>query len=328
MNPTGTNHHHDTNGSDMTTDSILPATESIGRRGLFRLGGLTAATALIVAACGKSEAGTLGRIGTPDGTAPVLPEAIVNDGVMLRTLAGIETSIAEAYMKIIDGGYLVKGSTTYPELGDLTALVTTFHEHHVDAATRYNALAVAAGAAAWECGNIRLQDAFITPIFDRVDKGAEATDSALAIEPSDDPLRDMANLVHTLESLSAESAQALVPVVQTPAIRSEAMSIGVRSGRQAAAVALRIHPGGYVPASAELAAAATTTVAETTAPAEGDAAPPQTDIPLPLAVPGQFGLLSPITYVGGLGDENGVRLKLNFETPSLNSYAYDYLVCS
>lgn len=332
MSSNGVNstNHHDTNGSDMTSDSIIPSADGIGRRGLFRLGGLTAATALIAAACGKSEAGELGRIGTPDGTTPVLPEAVVNDGVMLRTLAGIETSIAETYMKIIDGGYLGKGSTTYPELGDLTAALTTFHEHHVDAATRYNVLAVGAGATAWECGNIRLQEAFLTPIFDRIDKGAEATDNALAIEPSDDPLRDIANLVHTLESLSAESAQALVPVVLTPEIRSEAMSIGVRSGRQAAAMALRIHPGGYVATSAELAAAAatTTTVADTTPAAEGDAAPPQTEIPLPLAIPGQFGLLSPITFIGGKGDENGVRLKLNFETPSLNSYAYDYLTCS
>lgn len=336
MNPNGTTSngsnstiHHDTNGSDMTSDSILPTADGMGRRGLFRLGGLTAATALIAAACGKSEAGELGRIGTPDGSTPVLPDAVVNDGVMLRTLAGIETSIAETYMKVIDGGYLGKGSTTYPDLGDLTDLVTTFHDHHVDAAARYNTLAVATGALAWECGNIRLQDAFLTPIFDRIDKGAEETDNAKAIEPSDDPLRDVANLIHTLESLSAESAQALVPVALTPEIRSEAMSIGVRSGRQAAAAALRINPGGYVPTAAEAAAAATTTVAETTTTvAEGDAAPPQTEIPLPLAVPGQFGLLSPITFIGGKGDENGVRLKLNFETPSLNSFAYDYLTCS
>ena len=315
------------NSNDM--DTILPTAVGIGRRGLFRLGGLTAATALIAAACGKSEAGTLGRIGTPDGTTPVLPEAIVNNGVQLRTLAGIETSIAETYMAVIDGGYLGKGSTTLPDLGDLTALVTTFHEHHLDAAKRYNVMAVAVGAVAWECGNIRLQDAFLTPIFERIDKGAAATDNALAIEPSDDPLRDIANLIHTLESMSAESAQALVPVALTPEIRAEAMSIGVRSGRQAAATALRINPGGYVPAAADAAAAATTTtVAETTTVAAGDAAPPQTEIPLPLAVPGQFGLLSPTTFIGGKGDENGVRLKLNFETPSLNSFAYDYLTCS
>lgn len=315
---------NDTNTNDMNSNGI-------GRRGLFRLGGLTAATALIAAACGKSEAGDIGRIGTPDGTTPVLPEAVVNNGVQLRTLAGIETSIAETYMKIVDGGYLTAGSTTFPDLGDLTALVTTFHDHHVDAAERYNVMAVAAGAVAWECGNIRLQEAFLTPIFDRIDKGAEATDNALAIEPSDDPLRDIANLIHTLESLSAESAQALVPVALTPEIRTEAMSIGVRSGRQAAATALRIHPGGYLQSAAEAAAAeATTTVAETTAPADDASAPepPQTEIPLPVAIPGQFGLLSPITFIGGKGDENGVRLKLNFETPSLNSFAYDYLTCS
>ncbi len=308
----------------MNNHQISPTDDGLGRRGLFRLGGLTAAAALVAAACGKSEAGKVGRIGTPDGTTPVLPAADVTEGVHLRTLAGIETSIADTYTRIIDAGYLTKGSPTLPALGDLTALLTTFHGHHVDAATRYNELAVAAGAEAWECGNIRLNDAYLTPLFDRVDDGEKATDNAKAIEPSDDPLRDMANLIHTLESLSAESAQAMVPGASTPELRAEAMTIGVRSGRQAAAMALRIHPGGYVPGAITAATADETT----TTAAASDAPPPPTEIPLPLAVPGQFGLLSPVTFIGGAGDENGVRLKLNFETPSLNSFAYDYLTCT
>jgi hypothetical protein len=307
----------------MNDHQISPTDAGLGRRGLFRLGGLTAATALLATACGKSEAGTIGRIGTPTGTDPVLPEAVVNEGVHLRTLAGIETSIAETYTRIVDGGYLTKGSPSLPDLGDLTGLLGTFHDHHVASATRYNELAVAAGAEAWECSNIRLDDAYLNPLFARVDDGAAETDSAKAIDPSDDPLRDMANLVHTLESLSAESAQALVPGASTPELRAEAMAIGIRSGRQAAMVALRIHPGGYVPGAITAATSPDTT---TTAPA-ADAPPPPTEISLPLAVPGQFGLLSPVTFIGGAGDENGVRLKLNFETPSLNSFAYDYLTC-
>ena len=42
-------------------------------------------------------------------------------------------------------------------------------------------------------------------------------------------------------------------------------------------------------------------------------------------MPSQFGTQGQITYIGGHGDENGVRLKLNFETPSLNMYAYPYI---
>ena len=65
----------------------------------------------------------------------------------------------------------------------------------------------------------------------------------------------------------------------------------------------------------------------TTAGAAADA-PPLTEIPLPVAIPGQFGSLAAIVYVGGAGDENGVRLKLNFETPSLNSFAYPFNACA
>ena len=72
---------------------------------------------------------------------------------------------------------------------------------------------------------------------------------------------------------------------------------------------------------------ATSTPAPAAAPAASDG-PPLTEIPLPVAIPSQFGELSPIIYVGGNGDENGVRLKLNFETPSLNSFAYPYDACA
>ena len=36
---------------------------------------------------------------------------------------------------------------------------------------------------------------------------------------------------------------------------------------------------------------------------------------------------APVVLIGGRGDENGVRMKLNFETPSLNSLAYPFYSC-
>jgi hypothetical protein len=308
------------------------STTSFDRRGLFRIGGLTVTAAALMAACGKNPAGEVGRVG--DGpTTPTLPGADVNNGIYLRTMASIETSIATAYDRMVKSGVLAKSSSTLPNLGDQTDMVKAFADHHRSAATAFNKLAVTAGATEWTCGNSHLDDAFLTPIFDRVEKGAAASDVAKAIEPSEDATRDMINLVVTLENLSAESCQALVALVTEAQFRAEPMKFGVRSARQAALAALKVAPGAYVDstdASAAQPGVTTTTEAATTttaAPSGSTAPPPPTEIPLPVAIPSTFGGLAPIVYIGGHGDENGVRLKLNFETPSLNSYEYASATC-
>jgi len=320
------------------------STTKFGRRGLFRIGGLTAASAVAIAACGKSEAGETGNIGVGQDT-PTLPAPVIDNGVYLRTLAGIEQSIAAAYERMLNADMLTVASSTFPDISDLSSLVTQYSEHHTAAATTLNDLAVAQGAERWECGNTRLDSAFIDVVFDYVLNGVVATDSAKAIAASDDPTRDMLNLVHTLESLSAASCQGVVPQVSEPVIRAAATAVGVVSARQAALMALLLNPGGYVASSdAENARPADTTttslaptptqnIAEPGQGAEGGGDPepvtaPLTEILLPVAIPGQFGSLAAIVYVGGAGDENGVRLKLNFETPSLNSYAYPFDSCA
>ncbi len=322
----------------MTNESNPLVSVSFDRRGLFRIGGITIATAAVLAACGDTG-GELGRVGVGAPT-PTLLDPIVDDSVLLRTSASIETSIVNAYQHILDGGFLGRPSPTHPDLGDQTDLVTNYLAHHKKSAESFNALAQEAGGEPWLCGNPRLDSAFIDMIFTRVEKGATATDLNAEIGPSDDITRDMINLVWALESLSATSSQALMPQVTQASYRAEAMRIGARSARQSTLVSLMINPGAYVTsADAQNATpgATTTTVAPTTtqniaAPVEttatGEAPPPQTEIPLPIAIPSQFGLLSAVTYVGGLGDENGVRLKLNLETPSLNSFTYPFDSCA
>lgn len=295
-------------------------TASFDRRGLFRIGGLTVAGGALVAACSKSQAGELGRVGNGEDT-PKLEEGVVDDGVLLRTSASIEHSIVTAYDHILSSGVLAQDSGTFPDLGDQTELVTLLQAHHASAAEAFNAMAVEAGAEAWECGNPRLDAIFLDTFFTRVEDGTQATDSAKAIEASDDALRDMINLVYSLESLSASSSQALVHQVTLPATRVAAMGVGVRSARSAALVALAINPGGYLPGmNPEFAAVP----ADPAASADG---PPQTEIPLPVAIASKFGSVAPTTFIGGRGDENGVRLKLIFETPSLNSLTYSFDSC-
>ncbi len=289
----------------MTTNA-----SSLDRRGLLRLGGLTAVGAAVLAACGNTEAGEIGRVGI-GATQPTLPEAPVTNAVLARTSAAYENSIAAAYQRILDGGYAK----------DHADLVTAFLDHHTKAAETFNGLATQFGGEAWTCGSTRLDAAYLNPIFDRVLNGAAATDQAKAIEPSDDVDRDMINLVLALENLSAETCQAMVAQFTEPAARGESMKIGARSARQAALVALHINPKAYVGASPAAQPAPTTS-------APADAGPAQTEIPLPVAIPSTFGSLSGITYIGGSGDENGVRLKVIFETPSLNSLAYPFDTCA
>lgn len=333
----------DPHTADAVTDAATPAVSaSFDRRGFFRIGGLTLAAGAVIAACGDpaSSAGEVGRVGT-GATNPTLPEADVDNSVLLRTSASIEQSIADAYQHMLDSGALAQPSPTFPDLGDQSDLVSSFIDSHRKAAESYNQLAQEAGGEAWDCGNPRLDSAFIDPIFERIEQGTAATDTAEAIPASDDPTRDMVNLVVTLELLSAASAQALVPQVTEPSFRAEAMRLGARSSRQAALMSLHINPGAYVtsgdaqaanPAATTTTAAATETTQDIAAPdsgteSGGEEAPAATEIPLPYAIPSQYGSLAPITYIGGAGDENGVRLKVNFETPSLNSFVYPFSTC-
>ncbi|CAN5527876.1 hypothetical protein BH10ACT2_BH10ACT2_06810 [soil metagenome] len=310
------------------------------RRGLLRIGGLTTASVAAIAACGQTQAGTPGNIGVGEGT-PKLDDPIVNNGVLMRTLAGIELSIAAAYQRMIDSDLLSVASSTFPDVGDLTTLVAEYGQHHIASAKTLNDLAVDAGEERWECGNTRLDTAYINVVFDRVLNGAAATDAAPAIEPSEDPTRDMLNLVYTLETLTAAACQDVVPQVSEPAMRAAATAVGVKSARKSALMALLLNPGGYVSNTDATNARpdeVTTTAAPTTtqniaAPAAGGASggaeeTPLTEIPLPVAIPSQFGSLAPIVWVGGAGDENGVRLRLNFETPSFNSFAYPFDSCA
>ena len=191
-----------------SSDAAATQPAGMGRRGLFRLGGL-GAVAAVLAACGQSEAGELGTLGNGPGT-PELPAGTVDNGALLRTSASIETSIANAYQRMMDDGLFGGSTAAYPDLGDPMDLVMAFLDHHRMAADTYNELAVGAGDTAWTCGNQRLDEQYIDIVLSRITDGVPAAENAAAIPASDDPLRDAVNLVYVLESLSASSAQALV----------------------------------------------------------------------------------------------------------------------
>jgi hypothetical protein len=303
-----------------------------GRRDALRIGGVTVATAAVISACGEHARGEVGRVGAVPTTVK-LPDAVVTNVTLLRTASSLQHSIINVYDQIIG-----KSDLLDPKLDDL---VKRFRDDHAGHAELFEKLTTDAGGTAWTCGNPKFDDAIVNPVVTRITKGAAATASAKAIEPSDDPRRDVLNFAHGLESLAGATYQAFVVLFSDPTLRAEAMKVGARSARHAALLALTINtdrPGGLVnfadavnaePASPPTTVAPTTTVQNIASPTGGGAkATPtvqQTEIPRVTAIPSQFGGLAAIQIVVGKGDENGTRLKLNLETPSLNSFVYEYM---
>ena len=333
-----------TSGADATAAQRVysqlfdaPASESARRRALFgrrdvlRIGGFTVTTAAVISACGQHVRGEVGRVGAVPTTAK-LPDAIVTNLTLLRTASSLEHSAINVYKQVIG-----KSDLLDPKFDDLAK---RFMDDHIGHADLFEKLTTKAGGTPWTCGNPKIDDVIINPILKRIITGAEATASAKAIAPSDNPRRDVLNFAHGLESLAGATYQALVTLLSDPSLRADAMAIGAREARHAALLALTINPdrpSGLVnladansaePASPPITIAPTTTVQNIAAPVGGKpavASPPQTEIPLVTAIPSQFGGLGAIQVVVGKGDENGTRLKLNLETPSLNSFVFDYM---
>jgi hypothetical protein len=319
-------------------DDNLRRNASFGRRDILRIGGFGVATAAVISACGEHERGEVGRVGAVPTTVK-LPDAKITNVALLRTCSSLEHSIVNVYSQIIG-----KGDLLDPKYDDMAK---RFMQDHQEAAASFEILTIDAGGTPWTCGNPKIDDVIINPILTRITKGAEATSTATAIKPSDDPRRDILHFVHGLETLAGATYQAFVPLFSDPPLRSAGMSAGVPAARHAALLAININPdrpGGLVnfadavnaePASPPTTVPATSTTLQNIANAPGAAVPspssvpvPQTEIPTVTAIPSQFGSLSAIQLVVGAGDDNGTRLKINLETPSLNSFVYEYMAPS
>jgi hypothetical protein len=303
----------------------------LGRRDIFRIGGFTVATAAVISACGEHRRGLIGRVGEVPTTVP-LPDVNVNNNTLLRTGSSLEHSIISVYSQVIGNPELLD-----PKYDDLFKRYVDDHQEH---AVSFEGLTKAGGGTPWTCGNPKIDDTIINPVMQRITKGVPATSTAEAIPPSDDPRRDILNFAHGLESMLGASYQSFVVQFSDPKLRSDTMTVGAREGRHAALLAININPArpeGLVnfndAVNAEPANPPTTTIAPTTTvqdiatPSGGSAGeppPPQTEIPTVTAIPGQFGSLGAVQIVVGAGDVNGTRLKVNMETPSLNSFVYEF----
>ena len=318
------------NTPQMSND-LLPAiaSQELSRRGLLRVGGITVALAALVAACGDNATDhNPARIGESP-PLPVLPDGVVNDGVLFRTATSIHYSIIDAHGIAKKLGKLSK---------DQTAIVDLYTEASKQSIKDLQKWSVTAGSKAWTCANPRFDRVILSPISDRITgrkkQGSEETD----VQPSDDPNRDAMALVHAGESLLAAMHQALIPQFSLPKYRAATIVHGDTAARRAAAIAHVINPDNIVNPTtlqnANLDISTTTTAAATTttqniAAAGGGAAATTTTVTATGAiqqyymVPSQFGTLSAVQLALG-AFSSGNQFSINIETPSLNSFVYDY----
>lgn len=317
------------------------AADAVHRRYFLRIGGLTVGLGALIAACGKTEAGELGRVGVAPSVTK-LPEAPIDDSVMLRTMASLHRSMVTVFDKAI-GDEALLDPAARPLMQVLRDVADT-------TAKKFDSLTVAAGGTPWTCGNPRFDSALLDPVLTRITTGNPATAEAKEIPPSENKRRDILSLVHAMETIVGASEQRFVEMVSQP-FRVATVTAAVANARHSALLALAINPDrpdGYIapgvliddPESAAAAAAAavstTSTVPQkeinpygqngnatsTMAPSNGGVS--ATKIPKISAINGSFGSTGSVTVIVGAGDENGTRLKLPFETVSLNSFVYGY----
>lgn len=262
------------------------------RRQLLRFGGVGAA-GVVLAACGKQagveESKNITAVGLmPEATK--LPDAEVNDLVLLRTAASLEYNAIETYEAAIALGVF---TGSFAEAGSIARRLLDDHRGHADA---INSLVTTLGGKPFTCGNPRLSEVYISPAL------ALITDEA-----NENPALDVVVLAHALENLAAQTYQSVVTVLSDKSLREAAMTIGQEESRHAAILAQALNPGlaGVLPSVDDA-----------------------TGRPKVATVPGAFGPLTPIPVTLGPVNDDGTRASLNLETPSLNAFIYDFVTCA
>jgi hypothetical protein len=300
----------------------------IGRRHLLQLGGVTAAAGALLAACSHPSADSLGRVGLAPTTTK-LPDAIVDDSVYLRTAASMERSIVGVYDRVLAAGTLL-------DVADVAA-AQRFRADHLDQSLAFDLLTIGAGGKAYTAKNPRMETTIVTPVFNAILGAKSSTPDGTDTPPSDDPKRDTLHFLYALETIAAQSYQSFVPLLSVPNLRVGVVQAATAAAHRSSIVAIMStgRPDGYIiPSGLPPAVAVTTTVATTTTVAQNIAATaptttapasPPTPIPRNYAITTQFGSLAPIALVVGAPNDGGTRTTINLDTPSLNTFVYEYM---
>jgi hypothetical protein len=189
----------------------------------------------------------------------------------------------------LDGGLLTG------DYAKLTDAVKRFRDDHIAHASALNGLIVALGGKEHTCATERIHRIYIEPALE-------------IITASDNPdmAKDVVALAHALENVATQTYQGVVTSLSTPNLRADAIRIAQDEARHAVVLA-QVLNGGYA------------SVGPTTNEATGKA-----NI---ASVPAPFGPLATIPLTIGTPSAEGLKTSLSLETPSLNSFIYDYVSC-
>ena len=165
-----------------------------------------------------------------------------------------------------------------------------FSEDHAGHADALSGLIKQLNGTPYKKANPNLTSLYLRPALDLVSS-------------SDDPAADALVLAHALETLAAETYQAFVPMLLDGGLRSAAMGIADEEARHTVVLAQAIRPGfaGLLPGTND------------------------SGKPLIAAIPSAYGSLSTIPILVGKPNETGNKTTLILETPSVNSFIYDYI---
>lgn len=265
---------------------------SLSRRQLLRLSGSSIAGSLLLAACGKQsnveESTNIASAGTvPPTTA--LPAAEVDDLVLLRTAASLEYNAIDTYDLALDAGLLTGDWAKYADV------VKRFRDDHHEHADAVNKLVVALGGKAHTCANTRIKEVYLDPAV-----------ALITVDGNQDAARDTIALAHALENVAAQTYQGVVGLLSTGSLRADAMRIGQDESRHAVVLAQALNPGHA---------------------AVGPTVDPNTGKANIASVPSAFGGLGSIALTIGKPSDEGTKTNLLLETPSLNSFVYEYVSC-
>ena len=263
---------------------------ALSRRELLRLGGVSLASGLVLAACGKQSGVINDKAIVSLGQAPTttkLAEAEVTDAVLLRTAASLEYNLIVTYKFAVVSGLFIGDFSKTDEIP------RRFFDDHQAHANAVNALIVALGAKEVRFPNKKINDSYIQPAL-----------KIIMADGNPNPSMDIVALLHAVENLATQTYQGLVAMLSDPKLRAEAIRIGQQDARHAALLARILNPG--------LSSIGPTSNATTGKPNIA-------------AVPSAFGSMANIPVALGAPKPVGSQITLLFETPSLNSLVYDFV---